>query len=151
MSCHADTRAVLRRAGRRATTPRVQVACALRHAGGHRSAAAIHARVREEHGGDAPALSTVYRTLDALREMRLVSEVDDGSGAAYQWLNADERHHHLVCGRCGAGHDLDGALFERLRAAIHDETGFEAFLDHFVIAGLCRACAQAAPAGGARP
>lgn len=150
MSCHADTRAALRRSGRRATTPRVQVACALRHAGGHRSAAAIHSLVREEHAGSAPALSTVYRALDALREMRLVSEVDDGGGAAYQWLADGQGHHHLVCARCGRGNDVGDALFDRLRAAIREETGFEAFLDHFVISGLCPACAEGAPADGAR-
>ena len=152
MSCEASTRDVFHEAGRRVTTSRLHVASVLRHAGGHRTADEIHALVHGDDPGSTISLSTVYRTLDTLARMRLVSEVDEGGGrAAYQWLDALKAHHHLLCNRCGARGALSGELFERLEAAIREQTGFEPFLDHFVIAGLCRNCASRAdePAGGA--
>ena len=152
MSCESDTRNALRDTGRRVTTPRLRIAAVLRHAGGHRTAEQIHAAVAGEDAASAISLSTVYRTLDTLREMRLVAEVDEGGGcAAYQWLDTEEPHHHLVCTGCGAERALGGGPFQRLNAAIREQTGFEPFLDHFLISGLCAGCAaeRGSPAGGA--
>ena len=143
MSCETQTRQVLSDSGRRVTTPRLRIASVLRHAGGHRTADEIHALVRGDDPDTAISLSTVYRTLDTLQEMRLVSSVDEGVGrAAYQWLDSAQPHHHLVCKGCGAEAALDGEIFDRLSAAVREETGFEPFLDHFVISGLCRDCAE---------
>jgi len=153
MSCEAETRNALREGGRRVTTPRLRIACVLQHAGGHRTVDEIHRALLDRDAGAATSLSTVYRTLDTLVQLRLVSEVEDGSGvrAAYQWLDTAESHHHLVCGRCGADRALDGELFERLSAQIRRETGFQPFLDHFVVRGLCRACRAAEVSrGGSR-
>ena len=152
MSCEPQTRQVLRDTGRRVTTPRLRIASVLRHARGHRTADEIHALVRGDDPDTAISLSTVYRTLDTLQEMRLVSSVDEGVGrAAYQWLDSAEPHHHLVCKGCGAEAALDGEIFDRLSATVREETGFEPFLDHFVISGLCRDCAgTASPVEGAR-
>ncbi len=152
MSCETQTRQILRDTGRRVTTPRLRIASMLRHAGGHRTADEIHALVRGDDPDSAISLSTVYRTLDTLQEMRLVSSVDEGVGrAAYQWLDSAESHHHLVCRGCGAEAALDGEIFDRLSAAVRKATGFEPFLDHFVISGLCRDCAGTVPpAEGAR-
>ena len=145
MSCESSTRDLLRETGRRVTTPRLRIAAVLRHAEGHRTAEEIHALVHEADPAAAISLSTVYRTLDTLEQMRLVSAVEGGAArAAYQWLEAGELHHHLVCRACDAETAVDGAAFERLSRAIREETGFEPFLDHFVISGLCRRCAGVA-------
>ena len=152
MSCESDIRNVLRDTGRRVTTPRLRIASVLRHAGGHRTAQQIHEAVTGDDAASVISLSTVYRTLETLRAMRLVAEVDEGGGrAAYQWLDAEEPHHHLVCTGCGAEHALGGELFQRLNAAIRDQTGFETFLDHFRLSGLCAGCAagRRASVGGA--
>ena len=143
MSCEASTREVFHDAGRRITTSRVNVASALRHARGHRTAEEIHALVQGGDPGFTISLSTVYRTLDTLARMRLVSEVDEGGGrAGYQWLEAAKAHHHLLCNRCEAERSLSDELFERLETAIREQTGFEPFLDHIVMSGLCRECAS---------
>ena len=145
MSCELQTRRVLRETGRRVTSPRLRVASVLRHAGGHRTAEQIHEQVQRGDPDSTISLSTVYRTLDTLEQMRLVSAIDERAGrAAYQWLDAEQPHHHLVCNSCGAEGALGGELFERLSAAIREQTGFEPFLDHFAISGLCRDCARAA-------
>ncbi len=127
------------------------MASALRHAGGHCSAAEIYDHLLASDRETAISLATVYRTLETLKSLRVVSEVHDGSGAAsYQWLDEGEAHHHLLCMDCGSRSDLDGALFDRVRGAIRQETGFEPFIDHLTIRGLCRDCVERGEqAGGA--
>jgi Fe2+ or Zn2+ uptake regulation protein len=152
MSCEHDTAQELRDSGRRFTVQRLKIAAALRHSGGHCTAEEIHEIVSREDPHAGMPLSTVYRTLGTLKELRLVAEVDAGGRAAWEWVNPDEPHHHLICQRCGVELDLDPKLLERLGEQIEAETGFEAYLDHIAIVGRCRACHEAAHAttGGAR-
>jgi Fe2+ or Zn2+ uptake regulation protein len=116
---------------------------ALRHAGGHRSAEEVRDLVA--HGGRRAALplSTVYRALDALKALRLVSEVPGEAHAEYEWVDIAQPHHHLVCQRCGAEQPLDPAVVDALHRRIHAATGFEAHLDHVAIPGICSGCADA--------
>jgi Fur family ferric uptake transcriptional regulator len=138
VSCDTDTAAVLRSAGQKVTPQRLIILSALRHAGGHVTAAQLLEDARKSYPYiDA---STVYRTLAASRDLRLVSETNMGSGETlYEWLGAD-RHHHLICRRCGQVASLDEAHLNVLVATLERETGFHADLDHIAIFGTCAAC-----------
>ena len=145
MSCETETADELRLHGRRFTVQRANVATALRHAGGHRTAEEIRALVTSRDPHLRLPLSTVYRALGVLKELRLVSEVERDGRATYEWVEAGTRHHHLVCSRCGAEQGLDAALLEGLAADIAARTGFEAHLDHLALAGHCARCRAAEP------
>ena len=142
MSCETDTAAVLRAAGQKVTPQRLIILSALRHAGGHVTAAQLLEAARKSYPYiDA---STVYRTLSAARDLRLVSETNMGAGdTLYEWLGND-RHHHLICRRCGQVESLDEAHLDVLAATLERETGFLADLDHIAIFGTCAACAATA-------
>jgi len=144
VSCEADTAQELRDTGRRFTVQRLKVAAALRHCGGHRTAEEIHDLLAAQNPHAVVPLSTVYRTLGTLKELRLVSEVDAGGRATYEWV-AEQPHHHLVCERCEADLDLDPDILADLAGRIRAETGFEAYLDHLAIQGICAACRGARP------
>lgn len=152
MSCEAGTSTVLRAGGRRVTPQRQQVAIALRHAGGHRTAEELHELIGRSAPGASMPLSTVYRALATLKALRVVSEVDAGGRSAFEWVTSEQPHHHLICQHCGAERDLDPALLRQLGDSIRAATGFDAFLDHFAIAGMCEQCRVpvASGAGGAR-
>ena len=139
MSCEYDTAKELRQTGRRFTVQRLKVAAALRHSGGHRTAEEIHELVAQAEPHASMPLSTVYRTLGTLKELRLVAEVDAGGRAAYEWV-AEQPHHHLMCQRCGTEAGLDPRLLEQLGEGIRAATGFDAYLDHFAINGCCARC-----------
>lgn len=141
MSCERDTAEELRGTGRRFTVQRLKVAAALRHSGGHRTVEEIHDLIVKAEPHASIPLSTVYRTLGTLKELRLVAEVDAGGRSAYEWV-AEQPHHHLVCQRCGAEIDLDARLLEGLGAEIRAATGFDAYLDHLAIAGCCASCRE---------
>jgi Fur family ferric uptake transcriptional regulator len=114
---------------------------ALRHASGHLTANDIYERVRAEY--PYVDISTVYRTLAVLKELRLVTETDMGRGdATYEWLREQRRHHHLICRVCGNAQSLDHKYLEDLGAEILADSGFKPDIDHFAIFGICAACQQ---------
>jgi Fur family ferric uptake transcriptional regulator len=142
MSCETDTAALLRSAGQKVTPQRLLILSCLRHAGGHVTAG----QILEEAKRSYPFIdaSTVYRTLAAAKELRLVSETNLGSGDnLFEWLGAD-RHHHLICRQCGQVASLEESHLGQLAAALERDTGFHADLDHIAIFGTCKTCLAAA-------
>lgn len=98
-------------------------------------------------------VSTVYRTLELLEELGLVSHAHLGHGSPTYHL-ADRHHHiHLVCRDCDKVLEADvataGPFAERLRA----EFGFETDVRHFAIFGRCADCVRKAgvPHGDSAP
>ncbi len=143
MSCESETVNTLRRAGQKVTPQRIVILSALRHAGRHMTAAELLEEVRRQF--PFVDISTVYRTLGAAKELRLVTEVRMGGGETeYEWVGQG-RHHHLICRRCGEVSRIDDAYLGGLAAALLEDYGFRADLDHFAIFGICRRC------GGERP
>ena len=152
VSCELDTAALLRAAGQKVTPQRMLILGCVRHAQGHVTAGQVLEDVRRSYPFiDA---STVYRTLAAGKELRLVSETNLGAGDnLFEWVGA-ERHHHLICRSCGAVSDLDEHHLDALVTTLQRETGFHADLDHIAIFGTCRQCAGAGglgPGAGEKP
>ena len=143
MSCETDTASLLRKAGQKVTPQRMLILGSLRHARGHVTAAQILDDVRLSYPYiDA---STVYRTLASAKELRLVTETNLGGGDnLFEWNGGDERHHHLICRSCGSVSSLDDHHLDVLSAALEQQTGFKADLDHIAIFGTCRACGEKA-------
>lgn len=120
------------------TPQRLMIVRVLRHAGGHLSAAQISDQVREAY--PFVDVSTVYRTLDVLKRMKLATATDMGSGdVLFEWA-PEEPHHHLICSSCGDVVQLDHSYLACLAGRIDTEFGFEPDLHHFAIFGLCREC-----------
>jgi Fur family ferric uptake transcriptional regulator len=141
MGCESETIDLLRETGHKMTPQRMMILTSLRHAPGHLTAAEIYDRVKAEY--PYVDISTVYRTLTVLRDMRLIAETDMGSGdATFEWVGA-ERHHHLICRKCNGVTQLDHRYLAEVGARIGRELGFRADLDHFAIFGLCAECQQA--------
>lgn len=138
MSCEQATAQALKESGHRLTPQRLMILSALRHAGSHITASEILDDVK----GAYPYIdiSTVYRTLSVLKEMRLISETNMGGGESrYEWIEKT-RHHHLICRGCNGVTLLDDRYMEALGTEILEDYGFQADIDHFAIFGLCERC-----------
>jgi Fur family ferric uptake transcriptional regulator len=85
-------------------------------------------------------LTTVYRTLETLEELGLVSHTHVHDGVAHYHLANQPVHQHLVCLHCGAQEELDPAVLEPLTEELRRRYGFAAALGHSAIVGQCRAC-----------
>jgi Fur family ferric uptake transcriptional regulator len=128
----------LRERGYRLTPQRMMVVEAIEASSDHISAEEIHAAARARY----PYLniSTVYRTLDLLKEEGLVAETDLGEGRFVYHPAGKAHHHHLVCRKCGSVTDIDASVFDRLRDDINDRYGFDAEFEHIAVFGTCKGC-----------
>jgi Fur family ferric uptake transcriptional regulator len=135
---HADRRladAGFRRGGARAAIIALldEQACAL-------SAYEIEDALRD--GGRGVARASVYRVLDELVGLGLVTRVEVGQGSTrYEPARPDgHHHHHMVCDRCGevqpfADEDLERAV-DRLAARV----AFDVSEHEIVLHGECADC-----------
>jgi Fur family ferric uptake transcriptional regulator len=147
--------ALLRAHGDRVTASRRAVVEALVAGDHHVTADEIVARVtatagraatgedcggEDGRGGDPEAhRATVYRTLDRLEELGVVSHVHLGHGPST--FHLDERpHHHAVCASCGAVVEVPLDALDDLASRLRDDHGFE-LSQHFALTGRCAACA----------
>ena len=143
MSCETDTVQVLRETGHKATPQRLMILAALRHADGHLTANDIYDQVRVAY--PYVDISTVYRTLSVLKELRVVTETKMGIGdASFEWVHQQGRHHHLICRTCDGVASFDDHYLEDLGTEIMADYGFMPDMDHFAIFGLCESCRRSA-------
>ena len=108
---------------------------------GHGTPEEILAEVQRQASG--VNLSTVYRTLDVLEEVGLVTHAPIGHGAPTFHSVDDEVHIHLVCRRCDAVESVDADLAEPFIAALDRTRGFATDISHMTIQGVCRSCREA--------
>ena len=126
--------------GYRLTPQRIMVLSAIENSDDHISAEEIYAQV----GAKFPQvnISTVYRTLELLKRLGLVTETDFGEGRVRYHPVGKGHHHHLVCQECGAIIDLDESVLTTLKSALLREYKFSADLRHLAIFGRCVKCGK---------
>jgi Fe2+ or Zn2+ uptake regulation protein len=138
----------IRAAGLKATQPRLLVLRLLRERR-HLSADELCGEL--EGRGTQLSRASVYNSLAALLENRLVMLTDAGPGRAL-YESADRWHHHFVCRKCGAIQDVDCVVGEKpcLKPMAVDGEIDEA---QVIFRGLCAQCAKRRkkPATGKRP
>jgi Fur family transcriptional regulator, ferric uptake regulator len=85
-------------------------------------------------------VSTVYRTLELLEQLGLVTHTHLGHGAPSYHLAAQAQHVHLVCRECGRVTELPPEAARPLVTALDEEHGFETDVRHLTVFGTCREC-----------
>lgn len=104
----------------------------------HATPEEIYAEVKQAAVG--VNLSTVYRTLELLEQIGLVTHTHLGHGAHRYHLAAEAPHIHLVCRGCGAIIQLEPAAVAPLVQALDAEYGFETDVGHLTVFGTCAQC-----------
>lgn len=123
------------------TPQRMMVVTAIDKSDNHISAEEICSQVRTTY--PQMNISTVYRTMELLKNLGLVMDTDLGEGRVRYHSVDKGHHHHLVCRHCGAIIDLNESSLYPLRDTLAREYGFEADLRHLAIFGHCSNCAKA--------
>ncbi|MYS79908.1 Fur family transcriptional regulator [Embleya scabrispora] len=122
-------------------TPQRQLVLEAVNTLGHATPDEILVEVHKTAGGIN--ISTVYRTLELLEQLDLVTHTHLGHGAPTYHPADVGGHLHLVCRDCRrvieVGTEVAAAMGERLRA----EHGFDIDLAHFAIFGRCAECTAA--------
>jgi Fur family ferric uptake transcriptional regulator len=134
MSCHE----ILRENGHRLTPQRMLVIEALHNADKHISAEELYEQLHSRY--PYANISTVYRTLELLKKLNLVTETNLGEGYVRYHVAEKGHHHHLVCCNCGKVIDLEDVALHPLKDTLLQKYGFDADLRHLAISGECSGC-----------
>jgi Fur family ferric uptake transcriptional regulator len=131
----------LRRGGYRITPQRQLVLEAVERLR-HGTPEAILAEVQRTASG--VNLSTIYRNLEVLEEVGLVSHAHIGHGAPTYHAVDDHVHIHLVCDKCEKVQSIDAAVAEDFLDQLRRDTGFVTDVSHVALHGMCADCTSAA-------
>ena len=132
-----DWRADLRAQGYRLTPQRELVLEAVRRLD-HGSPEEILTRVRESAEG--VNISTVYRTLELLEQLGLVSHTHLGHGAPAYHATTEPDHVHLVCRNCERVMQVEPSIAAVLVDDLAEQFGFDTDVRHLTVFGTCRDC-----------
>ena len=87
--------------------------------------------------------ATVYRTLELLKKLRLIDELDlmhlNGEKHFYE-AKTNIDHVHLACFECGRIEEFTTPLFDRLKAEISRQKGFHIRVTRLEVGGRCSQC-----------
>ena len=136
--------AALQASGYRVTPQRqlvLEAVTKLHHASPEKIFAEVHQKARGVN------VSTIYRTLELLEQLGLVTHTHLGHGAPRYHLAAEAQHVHLVCRDCGRVTELAPEAAYPLVRVLDEEHGFETDVGHLTVFGTCRDCRGLGDAG----
>jgi Fur family ferric uptake transcriptional regulator len=137
----ADVRRKLRANGLRWTPQRGVLLEVLAGIDGHVTGAELVERSRAIDPTTTP--STVYRTLDVLEGLGLVSHSHGLEGRQEFHVNPGADHGHLVCSGCGGSWELAPDEVAALVGGLRASREFAVAVEHLSIEGRCGACQSA--------
>ena len=88
-------------------------------------------------------ISTIYRTLELLEQIGMVTHTHLGHGAPTYHLASSSGHVHLVCRDCGRVTEISPEAIRPLITTLEDQHGFETDVGHLTVFGRCAECRAA--------
>lgn len=128
----------LRAEGKRITPQRSLLLDVIRRSKGHLGADQIYHLARERD--PRISLSTVYRNLNLLKELGLISRLHLDEEHHHYELKDAANHYHLICSSCGRVIEFDSSLVEQLVADVSAEKDFVVERVRIDLTGLCVEC-----------
>ena len=119
-------------------TPQRQLILEAVHELGHATPEQIHTAVRERVAG--VNITTVYRTLELLEELGLLTHTHLSHGSPTYHAAGDDQHVHLVCRSCGSIIEVDPVVLAPVTRLLHEQRGFRVDIGHVSLFGLCVDC-----------
>lgn len=113
---------------------------------GHATVEELTAHVRGVASG--VNITTVYRTLELLEQLGLVTHTHLGHGASTYHRAGDAGHVHLVCRRCEGVTEVAPAILDDAVRLLATRFGFVTDVGHLAIFGVCARCAAGDPEVG---
>ncbi len=133
-----DLRQKLQNSGHRITPQRLCILRALVGSNTHPSAEEIYAQVKQI--SPTTSLATVYKTLDTLREMGEVLEIQPGDGRQHYDGVRPHFHPHVICTSCGEIQDVEVEGLTGLPSLAQSASGYKIHAQRVEFYGLCAAC-----------
>mgnify|MGYP001414958172 CR=1 FL=1 len=128
----------LRKRGLRLTAQRQLVLKAV-HDLNHATPEQVHQAVTGVAAG--VNITTVYRTLELLEELGLVTHTHLSHGSPTYARLGGQPHVHLVCRSCQSIDEIAPELVRPLADTLARERGFQVDIGHIALFGVCASCA----------
>lgn len=131
--------AELKKAGLKATLPRVRVLEVLDRSGKrHMSAEDVYKALLK--AGDNVGIATVYRVLTQFESAHLVVRHHfEGAQSVFE-LNKGEHHDHILCLKCNRIEEFADPVIEERQTEIAKQAGFKMTDHSLYIYGVCASC-----------
>jgi Fur family peroxide stress response transcriptional regulator len=133
----ASTIEALRSKGYKATPQRIVVCRIALNSRAHPSAQQVCDEVKKIH--PTISLATVYKTLEVLRDLDLVQEVNLPKGQA-RFDSYMIPHINLICLKCGTITDLDDMTIKEITKKVIASTKFKPTGQRMDVYGICQKC-----------
>jgi Fur family ferric uptake transcriptional regulator len=133
-----DMAGQLSRQGYRITPQRMMILESIENSDTHITAEDIYAQVIEKY--PRVNISTVYRTLELLKQLGLIYEIDLGEAKIGYHPENKGHHHHLICRKCHSIIDINESALFSVKAVLLQAFNFDADLKHLALFGLCEKC-----------
>ena len=127
--------------GHRMTPKRLSVLDAVAGHPGHIGVDEVWNWAREQH--PYVDLATIYRTLQLLKRLGMVTEVVIGNKLHFELADRHTRHNHMVCSECESVQTLTPGYLAEFSQRLQQEFGFTPDLDKITIGGMCSYCQSA--------
>ena len=133
----ASTIEALRSKGYKATPQRIAICRIVLNSRAHPSAQQVYDEVKKIH--PTISLATVYKTLEVLRDLDLMQEINFPKGQARfdSYMNP---HINLICLKCGTITDLDDKTVEDITRKVAAATKFKPAGQRMDVYGICQKC-----------
>jgi Fur family peroxide stress response transcriptional regulator len=126
----------LREEGFRITPQRIAIVDYLLKTVDHPSADRIHKVIQRKY--PMVSLSTIYKTLELLKEKRLVNEIEVDGETRFD-ADTDE-HINLVCMNCGKIDDVDESTLKEIQVKASRKSKYLIIKSSFELFGYCNNC-----------
>jgi len=135
-----DLKSVLKSKGMKYTEQRGIVLQILLSLDEHLSAEEVQNIVKEKYPDQNIGIATIYRTLNFLEEVNLISSISFGTDGKKYECNQDQHHDHIICTSCGKIVEFYDEAIEKKQEQIALKNGFK-ITDHTMqIYGICQNC-----------
>ena len=103
----------------------------------HPTAETLFRKVRKLHS--TISMNTVYQTLDILKSLGLVYQIDLDDKSARFEANT-QPHHHIVCKSCGKIEDVYDERLTKLTAPERFRRNYKISNHSVIFYGICKSC-----------
>ena len=134
------TRELLNTAELRITSQRALILEVIRQGQGHLDADEVYRRAKRKQ--PRLSLSTVYRTLQKLKNLGLIEELHFDEAHYHYEIKPSTEHHHLVCLGCGKIIEFECPMSQEMKENVSREKGFEVTDVEVQMTGYCPACRE---------
>jgi Fur family transcriptional regulator, ferric uptake regulator len=141
MSCENYFSDQLRIKGLRMTPQREIILGVVHRLNGLATAEDIYEKVKQK--STAVNKSTVYRTLELLEELKLITWLhqDDGK-RCYEICEVNSDHYHAICKKCGAMLGIESETVDAFSNYLMKKYEFQLDIKNLTFPGLCKICSQ---------